>query len=84
MDLNRVSGDLFITNRFSPAAVQLLASICEKLALREECVPGMKRLGGNELDCFGVLLDSECQKWTSGNNFRGRFHYLCRASERRF
>jgi hypothetical protein len=30
LDLNRVSGDLYITNTFSPAAMQLLASIREK------------------------------------------------------
>jgi hypothetical protein len=82
LNLDRVTGDLYVTARFSPAAIQLLASICQRHASREECVAGMKQLGGSESDC--ELYESACQKWVSGNNLRITAHYLCRTSESRF
>jgi hypothetical protein len=84
LELNRITGDLYLTSRLKAEAVTLLASICDKRVPPGQCTPGMERLGGNVFDCLGVLVESECQKWTTGNNFRGRFQYLCKATERRF
>jgi hypothetical protein len=83
-DLNRVTGDLYIITRLSPGAVQLLASICRKQLPYEDCVPGMERLGGSSSDCTLATTDFECEKLTAGNSFRGRYHWVCAASERRF
>jgi hypothetical protein len=47
LDFNRLTGELNVTSRFSPAAIQLLTSICQRRAPRDECAAGMKQLGGS-------------------------------------
>jgi hypothetical protein len=84
LDLNRVSGDLEVVSRYSDEAVKLLADICEKRVPGDQCGPLMEKLGGNVLNCFSVDFVSDCKKWTSGNNFIGRYKYVCRRAEQKF
>lgn len=84
LDFNRVSGDLEVVSRYSNEAVKLLADICEKRIPVDQCAPLMEKIGGNLWDCISADFVNNCKKWTSGNNFIGRFQYSCRNADRRF
>jgi hypothetical protein len=85
IDLNRVSGELFITSRISNDVVKLLVSICDRRAPLSECRSRMENIrGGSLTDCLSVVDDIACSRVRSGTNISGRFRYQCRSVERRF
>lgn len=85
LELNRISGDLFITSRAPNDVVKLLADICDKRIPPNECRSRIEKIpGGSWVDCVSVANDLECPKWRSGSNLRGRYRYECRSVERRF
>ena len=85
LELNRVSGELFMTSRVSNDAVKLLAAGCDKRIQPNECGSRMKSIrGGDLVSCMSTANDLECSRWRSGTNFGGRYRYECRSAERRF
>ena len=84
LDLNRITGDLYVTSRFTPKALQVLVALCEKKLQPQDCKLEMERLGGSEFDCLIISPEINCKGWLEGNNFKVRAGYSCRAAERRF
>jgi hypothetical protein len=83
IDLNRITSDLEITNRFTPAALQIMVAQCQGKLQPQDCALEMKRLGGGGFDCL-VSRENSCEGWIGGNTFQMRARYSCRAAERRF
>jgi hypothetical protein len=83
LDLNRVTGDLYVTNRFTPKALQIMVALCEKKLQPQDCNQEMERLGGSKSDCI-IFLETSCKRWLEGNNFVMQAGYSCREAKRRF
>jgi len=84
LDLNRITGDLYVINRFTPKALQVMVALCEKKLQPQDCKMEMERLGGSGFDCLIISPETSCKSWLEGNNFQMRSGYSCRTAERRF
>ena len=82
LELRRVTGDMELTSKFKPEAVTLLASVCDGPVPRQLCASRMEQLGLGDglVDCMAA----QCDRVTTGNNFQGRYRYLCKPTERHF
>jgi len=86
IDLNRVTGEMIITDRRPTAAMKLLQSICDKRTPVDQCVSQMNNIsGGDTSDCSRMANDLiVCPYLNTVNNISGRFSYRCASAERRF
>jgi hypothetical protein len=80
MELNRVTGEMQIINRYTPEALKIVVGACNKTI--PDCANRLKEMGGGDLSCF--ILPTDCPRFLEGNNFQMRSQYTCRAADRRF